>query len=130
MDRGGKGDYTSRAKTGGRMKRMMLCVVAAGIVSGCGGISKQDLDNLETKLDSKIAQTAAEMDRKVNATDAKYANMLAIEQQVKNGVEQIATNKKLLEGANATMIQILTAQRNALKEQLKSVEDQLDALKK
>ena len=112
------------------MKRMMLCVVAAGIVAGCGGISKQDLDNLETKLDAKIAQTAAEMDRKVNATDAKYANMLAIEQQVKNGVEQIASNKKLLENANATMTQILTAQKNALKEQLKSVEDQLDALKK
>jgi hypothetical protein len=109
------------------MKKMVFAVALLGV--GCGGVSKQDLDNLEQKLDSKISQAAAEMDRKINATDAKYANMLAIEQTVKNGVERIDKNAKLLENANAQMVQILQAQKNALKEQLSSVENQLEALK-
>jgi hypothetical protein len=112
------------------MKKMIVAVVALVAGVGCGGIAKQDLDNLENKLNSKIATGIAEMDRKINATDAKYANMLAIEQTVKNGVQRIDANAKLLENANATMVSILQAQKNALKEQLSSVENQLEALKK
>ncbi len=100
------------------------------LVAGCGGVSVQDLDNLEKRVDANIAKTAAEMDRKITATDAKYAKMLAMEQKVQNGVERIDGNAKLLESANDRMILILTAQKNALKEQLDSVNAQLEALQK
>ena len=70
----------------------------------------------------------AQLDQKINATDAKYANMLALEQQVKNGVEKIDANAKLLSEAGKAWLQVLQARRNALKEELRSVEDQLGAL--
>ena len=103
-------------------------LLAFGI--GCGGIDEQQLNQVERSLNAKIAQTAAEMDRKVTATDAKYAKMLAMEQKVANGLERIEQHAKLLETANDRMIQILLAQRNALKDQLASVEAQLEALQK
>ena len=110
------------------MKKIVF--VLSVIVGGCGGISKQDLDSLEKRIDTKLAQENAELSKKINDTDSKYANMLAIEQKVTNGVAKIDANAKLLESANTTMIQILTAQKNALKEQLNSVENQLEALQK
>ncbi len=110
------------------MKKLVF--VLAVVAGGCGGISKQDLDNLEGRINSKLAQENAELTKKINDTDSKYANMLAIEQKVTNGVAKIDANAKLLENANTTMIQILQAQKTALKEQLSSVEGQLEALQK
>ena len=100
------------------------------LAAGCGGPTKKDLDDTEARVDAKIAKTAAEFDRKVTAVDTKYANMLAMEQEVKNGVQRIDHNAKLLEGANEVIATLLTARRNSLKEELKRIEDQLDILQK
>lgn len=113
--------------------KKLVAFALMGVVAmliGCGGISQKDLDDLSSRLDSKISQTQADLERKITATDAKYANMLAIEQKVKIGVDSIEKNAELLASANQRMIEILMAQRNALKEQLASVESQLEALKK
>ena len=72
---------------------------------------------------------ASDLERKLNATDAKYANMLALEQAVKNGVEKIDKNAKLLQDSGEAWLQILQTQRNVLREQLKSVDDQIASLK-
>ena len=93
---------------------------------GCGGVSTVDLE----RLDNKIVKTAAEADRKITAMDTKYAKMLQMEQRVQNGLEKIEAHSKLLETANDRIVVILSAQRNALKEQLVSVEQQLEALQK
>jgi hypothetical protein len=102
----------------------VLCLV------GCADVTKQDLDATKTELEAKIAQAVAEMDRKINATDAKYANMLALEQAVKNGVMKIDENAALLESSGKAYLQILQTQQAVLKEQVKTVEDQIQALQK
>ena len=108
--------------------RKVLILLACGFVVGCADVSKQDVDALGVTLEAKIAQAVAGLDQKITATDAKYANMLALEQQVKNGVEKIDANAKLLEDSGKSWLQVLQARRNALKEELRSVEDQLAAL--
>jgi hypothetical protein len=108
--------------------RKVLILLACGSVMGCADVSKQDVDALGVTLEAKISQAVAQLDQKINATDAKYASMLALEQQVKNGVEKIDANAKLLGEAGKSWLQVLQARRNALKEELRSVEDQLGAL--
>jgi len=108
--------------------RKLLILLACGSVLGCADISKQEVDAQDAKLEAKIAQTAAGLDQKITATDTKYANMLALEQSVKNGVEKIDANAKLLSEAGKAWLLVLQARRNALKEELRSVEDQLSAL--
>ena len=110
--------------------RKVLILLACGTVVGCADVSKQDVDALGVTLEAKIAQAVAKLDQKITATDAKYANMLALEQKVKNGVEQIDANAKLLSESGKAWLQVLQARRNALKEELRSVEDQLGALPK
>lgn len=100
------------------------------VAAGCSAPTKKDLDDSEARFDAKLAKTASELDRKVTAIDSKYANMLAMEQEVKNGVQRIDQNAKLLEGANAVMTTLLQARRNSLKEELKRIEDQLELLQK
>ena len=100
------------------------------VAAGCGGLTKKDLDDTEARIDAKISKTAAEMDRKVTAVDSKYANVLALEQEVKNGLQRIDHNAKLLEGANEVMAKLLQARRNSLKDELKRIEDQLEVLQK
>jgi len=97
-------------------------------VVGCADVSKRDVDALGETLEAKIAQAVAGLEQKITATDAKYANMLALEQSVKNGVEKIDANAKLLSEAGKAWLLVLQARRNALKEELRSVEDQLSAL--
>ena len=108
--------------------RKVLILLACGSVVGCADVSKQDVDALGVKVEASIAQAVAGLDQKITATDAKYANMLALEQKVKNGVEQIDANAKLLSESGKAWLQVLQARRNALKEELRSVEDQLSAL--
>jgi len=72
--------------------RKLLILLACGSVVGCADVSKQDVDALGVTLEAKIAQAVAGLDQKITATDAKYANMLALEQSVKNGVEKIDAN--------------------------------------
>ena len=103
------------------MKKLVPMILLAA--AGCGGLSRQDLDDLQRRLESKMAQTAAEMDRKVT-------KVVQMEPKVSSGLERIDGHAKLLESANATMVLILSAQKNALKEQLASVEAQLEALQK
>ncbi len=105
--------------------------------SGCGGASKEEMTALEQRLDAragqtetKLAQMAAELDRKITATDGKFANMLAIDQQVKNGVENIDKHAKQLELTNDVLRQLLEAQRASLKEQLAGIEEQLEVLRR
>ncbi len=111
------------------MKKFGAMAILA-LSAGCGGISEQDLRGLEGRIDAKISKTASDLDRRITSMDAKYATMLQMEQRVQNGVEKIDANAKLLESANDRMIVILSAQKNALKEQLVSVEQQLEALQK
>lgn len=110
--------------------RKVLIVLACGSLVGCADVSKQDVDALDAKFEARIAQAIAELEQKITATDAKYANMLALEQSVKNGAAKIDANAKLLEEAGKSWLQLLQAQRNALKEELRTVEDQLEALGK
>ncbi len=124
-------------KTSDSVKTLAALAAVLLLSTGCDGASKADLSGLEQRLDTKvgqaetkIAQMAAELDRKITATDSKYANMLAIEQQVKNGMESIEKNSKQLELTNDVVRQLLEAQRAALKEQLASIEEQLAVLKK
>jgi len=104
--------------------------VVSLVAAGCSGPTKKDLDSMEARLDSRIAQTAAEFDRKVTAVDSKYANMLALEQEVKNGLQRVDQNAKLLESSNDVLAKLLQVRRNNLKEELKSIEDQLAVLQK
>ena len=112
------------------ISRIVVLSLASAALVGCGGPTKKDLEDTEARLGAKIAQSTAEMERKVNAVDAKYANMLALEQEVKNGLQRIEQNAKLLEGANEVDAKMLQAHRNSLKEELKSIEDQLALLQK
>lgn len=109
--------------------RLVLAGIVAVFVGGCAEVAKKDLDDLEARIGAKIAQSVAEMDTKINATDAKYANMLALEQKVKNGVDAIDKNAQLLQKSGEAMLQILQSYRNLLREQLKSVDDQIASLK-
>ena len=102
----------------------VLCIV------GCGGVSKKDLDATRSQLEVQITQAVANLERKINATDAKYANMLALEQSVRSGVMKIDENAALLESSGKVYLQILQTQYAILKEQVKTVEDQLQALTK
>jgi len=99
-------------------------------LAGCADVSKQDLDNTRTGLEAKLSKAVADLEQRINAVDTKYANVLALEQSVKNGLTKIESQGKLLEDANTVMLQIVQAQRNALREQLKSIEDQLEGLNK
>ena len=108
---------------------VFLSVLSLAAV-GCGGPSKKDLDDMEARVDTKISKSASDLERKVNAIDAKYASMLALEQEVKNGLQRIEQNAKLLEGANEVDTKMLQAHRNSLREELKSIEDQLALLQK
>jgi hypothetical protein len=100
------------------------------VAAGCGGITRKDLDDSERRLEALIARNTAELERKVNAVDAKYASMLALEQQVKNGLGRIDQNAKLLEGANDVLAKLLQARRNSLKEELSRIENQIEVLQK
>ena len=114
--------------------RNLLVGIAAVCVAGCG-ITQKQLDDMEARIDTKIAAAITQLERKItqteqkiNDTDAKYASMLALEQQVKNGVEKIDSHAKLLADAGEAWLQILQTQGNVLREQLKSVEDQISSL--
>jgi hypothetical protein len=102
------------------------------VAAGCSTVSPEQLadseKNLETRLKAKIAQSAAELEQKITAVDSKDASMLALEQKVQNGLEQVEQNVQLLKDANATIADLLQAQRNALRKQLRTVEDKLKAL--
>lgn len=111
-----------------RTTHALLVLGALCLVAGCSDVSKKDLDDTQARLEAEIARSIAQVEQKINATDAKYANMLALEQSVKNGVEKIDQNAKLLENAGKAWMQVLQAHRNVLREQLKSIEDQIDAL--
>lgn len=102
----------------------VLCIV------GCADVSKKDLDATRSQLEVEITQAVADLERKINATDAKYANMLALEQAVKNGVMKIDENAALLESSGKVYLEILQTQHAVLKEQVKTVEDQIQALEK
>ncbi len=111
------------------MKKLTAVCVVLCLV-GCADVSKKDLDNTQAGLEAQLSKAVADMAQKINAVDAKYANMLALEQSVKIGVAKIDSQGKLLEDSNKVMTQILQSQRNALREQLKSTEDQLEGLQK
>lgn len=108
----------------GTLALFVFCMV------GCAEVSKKDLDAMRSELEVKITQAAASLERKINATDAKYANMLALEQAVKNGVMKIDQNAALLETSGKAYLQILQTQQAVLKEQAKTIEDQILALQK
>ncbi len=117
---------------------LALCGVVAALaaLSGCDSASKQDLTGVEQRLDTKVgqaetklSQTAADLDRKITAIDTKFANVLAIDQQVKNAIEDMKAHAKQLEVTNDVLKRLLEAQRASLKEQLASVEEQLAVLK-
>ena len=115
--------------------RNLFVGIGAMCLSGCG-ITQVQLDDMEARVGTKIATAVAEIEKKIaqteqriNDTDAKYASMLALEQQVKNGVEKIDKHAKLLEDSGDAWLQILQTQGNVLKEQLKSVQDQIASLK-
>lgn len=118
--------------------RHLLVGFGVLLASGCG-ITQKQLDDLEagisTQIDTKIAKAVADLERKItatdqkiNATDAKYATMLALEQKVKNEVEKIDGHAALLEDSSKAWVEILQVQRNVLREQLKSVQDQIAGL--
>ena len=115
--------------------RNLLVGIGALCLSGCG-VTQNQLDDMEARVGTKIATAVAEIEKKIaqteqkiNDTDAKYASMLALEQQVKNGVEKIDTHAKLLEDSGDAWLLVLQTQGNVLKEQLKSVQDQIASLK-
>lgn len=104
-------------------------------LAGCG-VAPAQLNDMEARVETKIAAAVAEIEKKIarteqkiNDTDAKYASMLALEQQVKNGVERIDKHAKLLADSGEAWAEILQTQENVLREQLKSVEDQIAGLK-
>src|SRR5688572_23715824 len=107
----------------------VFLVAVSSLAAGCG-ISKKDLDDSEKRLEAALSRTTSELERKINDVDVKYANMLALEQQVKNGLGRLDHNTKLLEGANDVMAKLLQAQRNSLKDELNRIEGQLEYLQK
>jgi hypothetical protein len=110
-----------------RVGNTLLAIGTLCAVAGCG-VSPQQLDDLEARVGTQIAGAVAGLERQINDTDAKYANMLALEQQVKNGVEKIDKQATLLEHSGNAWLEILQTQRNVLREQLKSVDDQIAGL--
>jgi hypothetical protein len=114
------------------VKHLPVLLGALGVLClvGCADVSKKDLAETKSQLEVQITQAVADLERKINATDAKYANMLALEQTVKNGVMKIDQNAALLETSGKAYLQILQTQHAVLKEQMKTVEDQLQVLQK
>ena len=119
------------------MRRLAATAAMLAFGAGCGGPSQEDMAKLEQRVESKTSQTetknaqvAAELERKITTTEGKYANMLAIEQEVKNGVETVNKSAKLLEQSNDVIRRLLEAQRASLKEQLACIEEQLEVLKR
>jgi hypothetical protein len=114
------------------VKHLPISLGALGVLClvGCADVSKKDLDDTRSQLEVQITQAVANLERKINATDAKYANMLALEQAVRNGVMKIDQNAALLETSGKAYLQILQTQHAVLKEQVKTVEDQLEELQK
>ena len=110
------------------IRRITLVAALAVCVASCAEVEKKHLTDLEAKIDAKIAESASQLEQKIYATDAKYAKMLALEQKVTNGVRAIDANAQLLQKSGDAMRQILQTYRNLLREQLKSVEDQLATL--
>ena len=110
--------------------RTVVVVFALLSLPGCAQVQKEDLSNQRSALEAEIQKAVARLDQKITAVDTKYANMLALEQSVKNGLTKIDSQGKLLEDSNKVMTQIVQTQRNALREQLKSIEDQLEGLQK
>ncbi len=115
--------------------RNLLAGIGTLCVASCG-VTQEQLDDMEARVGTKIAAAVANVERKIaqteqriNDTDAKYATMLALDQQVKNGVERIDRHAKLLEDSGSAWLQILQTQRNVLREQLKSVDDQIAGVK-
>jgi hypothetical protein len=111
------------------MNKLALALVAL-VAVGCNSITKEELSASEARTGVKISQAVTDLEQKLHATDAKYASMLALEQMVKNGVEKIDKNVTLLESANSILVKVLQAQKNALKEQLQTIDDQITALSK
>ena len=113
------------------MRKLIVVLCAVGVV-GCAEVGKKDLDDLEAKLDAKIAQVAeqasSDLDAKISGVQAKYDGLLTLDQALKESAEKVDLNAKLLKSANTKWVQILRAQRNALKEQLVSLDEQLKAL--
>src|SRR5258705_3242320 len=99
---------------------MKTCIVLFSLfcVAGCADVSKQDVDNTRLGLEAQLSKAVANLEAKITAVDTKYANMLALEQSVKNGLTKIDSQGKLLEDSNKVMTQIVQAQRSALREQL------------
>ena len=112
------------------ISRMAFLGLLPLVLVACGNPTKKDLADMEARLQTNIAKSVADLERKVNGVDAKYASMLALEQQVKNGLQRIEQNAKLLETANETDAKMLQAHRNSLKEELRTIEDQLSVLQK
>jgi hypothetical protein len=114
------------------MKHSLIVFLSALSLAaaGCGGPTKKDIEDSEARLNTKITQSSADLEKKINGIDSKYASMLALEQEVKNGLQRIDQNAKLLEGANDVDSKMLQAHRNSLREELKSIEDQLAVLQK
>ena len=111
------------------MKRLLTVSIALLFLvgAGCNAVTPEQLADSEAKIDLKLSQTTADLDRKIVDIDQKYAGMLTLDQKVESGLKKIDANVKLLENANDIIIQLLQGHRNVLREQLKSIEDRLEA---
>lgn len=113
-----------------KISRLAFLGLVPMALAACGAPTQKDLKDMEARLQASIQKSSADLERKVNGVDAKYASMLALEQQVKNGLQRIEQNAKVLEAANETDTKMLQAHRNSLKEELRTIEDQLAVLQK
>jgi hypothetical protein len=104
--------------------RILIGVAVVLVVAvGCGGGPNPEQ---EGKHKQEMEQLRLHVDQKIAGLEQKYANVLQMEQRVKNAVEEAEKMSKV----NDVVVRLLTAQQEALKDQLRTVQDLLKEMQK